>query len=428
MKDASVRAQRFAYLQVLWSTSLGALLLASVATAQQRDGVKKPPVSVKMVTLQKQLTIEFQEQPQSRTHSSLMVTLEGAMDSPERDTRIAWVRNVVAMDDRGNLLTAVSGHINTDNRPWVANLAMPGPHPEARKLAWLEGNLYGYQKSEPLRVEFSLPLPDNGARQQVGDVLFELTGLTPGAQGQPAEEALRAASRGPTLQGSVRAPQLTRLQGPEHGWVGVTLIGASGKVYASNRASGGGESGGRGVIAGIHHGFPLIDEPLVKARIETLYLHDPGKLFSFRLTDIPIPPERPFRPGRGSGLPAAAGPPTPPVDHPYYDEKGGTLTTQVRIGSASAPVGRLSIGLSRVGPGAAGAVRWWHVDVDREGKARIERLKPGTYRVVRTYAPYEQPAVTGSGRWSSGDVRVEVRAGCDAMLPPLHWEPTPGGE
>lgn len=58
-----------------------------------------------------------------------------------------------------------------------------------------------------------------------------------------------------------------------------------------------------------------------------------------------------------------------------------------------------------------------------DGAARIEDLKPGTYRVLRVYRVNEEPRVRGGGRWEGAELRVTLSAGKETVAGPLRWVP-----
>ncbi|HTE20016.1 MAG TPA: hypothetical protein VK689_16755, partial [Armatimonadota bacterium] len=96
---------------------------------------------------------------------------------------------------------------------------------------------------------------------------------------------------------------------------------------------------------------------------------------------------------------------------------------QVRIGETAAPAGLLLVGFTAEGPGSKGGIRWLQAEVTAGGQARVENLKPGVYRVRRSYRPQEPPSVNGTGRWLNEESRVRVLAGRVVQLPPLRWAP-----
>jgi hypothetical protein len=57
--------------------------------------------------------------------------------------------------------------------------------------------------------------------------------------------------------------------------------------------------------------------------------------------------------------------------------------------------------------------------------ARLEELRPGTYRILRRYHPPDPAPSPTPGRWLNRDLTLEVAAGKAVMLPPLRWSSTP---
>src|SRR5262249_20914829 len=121
---------------------------------------------------------------------------------------------------------------------------------------------------------------------------------------------------------------------------------------------------------------------------------EPERLLTFRLTDIPLPTS-----------PAVAAPrrvaPPPPLpappggDHPYFERGGGTLVSRVQFGEKAAAGGELSIGLAAKSGGGWSPIRWTKVEVDAQGVARLGDLKPGTYRLLRSYRAKAGEAPSG---------------------------------
>lgn len=227
------------------------------------------------------------------------------------------------------------------------------------------------------------------------------------------------ASPGAYLKGRVWAPMGVELE------VAPLLIGTSGKAYKLNRSAGGTEIGGNGTICDLNTGFPVIDEPIAAIRLELVVKAQPEKLFAFRMTDIPLPPERPFVPVQVDPRAAPAGAAAKPgraEESPFHDPAGGMLISPVRIAGKPAPEGRLSIGLAIKTGTEWGGIRWIDSGVDGQGAARLEALRPGTYRILRSYRPNKAIQGEGSGRWLDGEITAVVTAGKATVLPPLRWK------
>jgi hypothetical protein len=140
----------------------------------------------------------------------------------------------------------------------------------------------------------------------------------------------------------------------------------------------------------------------------------------FRLTDVPLPQAAPLVPR--TAPPAAApegGAPDP--DRPYYERGGGTLVSEVRIGEKTASEGTLQVGLATRSGREWGPVRWIEVPVDREGRARVEDLKPGTYRLLRVYRAGAGASALTGGKWLNAEAVVTVTSGKEVVPPALRW-------
>src|SRR5262249_32446178 len=148
---------------------------------------------------------------------------------------------------------------------------------------------------------------------------------------------------------------------------------------------GAGSSDGRVTVQENAWLFQMEEAP-VKLAWDLVERADPEKLLSFRMTDIPLPAPPALTP-----VPPAPSPqPLPPIageDHPYFERGGGTLVSRVQFGEKAAAEGELSIGLAAKSGAGWSPVRWTRVEVDAQGVARLSDLKPGTYRLMRSYRP-----------------------------------------
>ena len=98
---------------------------------------------------------------------------------------------------------------------------------------------------------------------------------------------------GSILYGRLHAPAGWQIVDPGlHGMPTAVLIGASGKTYTANGTS----RGTRGVDQPheIDYRFPALAESPARVRIQLIEKSRPERLFSFRMTDIPLPPEPAF--------------------------------------------------------------------------------------------------------------------------------------
>jgi hypothetical protein len=361
--------------------------------------------------------------------------------------RIAGVQNLTARDDLGNLILSddqgrsyySSGYGQYPDE-WSGSVTFTPPHPKAKKLQWVEGDLMAYSTVTPLRVELPLPFAGKSARKEAGGLIFLLSRYqdTPDPQADGDEQddfpvqrlgPLAAAPAGFSVRVRVYEPRDAHAVARNGSWGYMPYaVGASGQAYSVGVSRGG--QGGRADQQGtvIDHGalgFIMPEKP-VKLVWDLVEKSQPQKLLSFRMTDIPLPQQSAFAAARRANPPPvlAASP-----DRPYYAKGGGVLVSRVQLQERPAGEGSLAMGLSARNGAEWSAIRWISVDVARDGTARLEDLKPGSYRLLRAYQP-RQPGggPPAPGRWLNGELTVEVAAGKEIVLPSLRWEPVPDEE
>jgi hypothetical protein len=172
--------------------------------------------------------------------------------------------------------------------------------------------------------------------------------------------------------------------------------------------------------------FPGMEEPPVKVTWNLIAKERPERLFSFRMTDIPLPEPGVFVPRRTVPPRIVRSGPAPP-NRPFYEAGGGTLVTRVQIGGKPAGEGTLQLGLAPKEGSGWGPTRWLDMDVAGDGIGRLADVKPGTYRVLRVFRPRQVPKTDGvvRGRWLGGEVDVVVAAGKESGGPVLQWVTLP---
>jgi hypothetical protein len=385
------------------------------APAPRQDRMQ---AAVRIAAVRYQRTLHLLEQPEATASGQARLSLSGT-GAGVAPSQVFDLRNVVAQDDRGNLLTAwhnndavtVSAGAPRAGFDWVKTLELNMPHPEARRLAWLEGDLLAHRKIAPLRAEFPLPLAA-AVHQRVETVDFTLESF--------AAEPARAErdpddppGTGYLLKASVLGDHGTRFeQSPT--WPGqVVLIGQSGAVYPRERNDDS-VGGGSWYVCGRF----VAPEPVVKVRFELTARIGMFAAGSFRLTDVPLPRARVFVPG----MDRTAEPSSTTVLPAFYQQGGARLAMPVKIGPVSAPDGTLQVGLARQLAVGWSPLRWVDAAVTG-GSARLVDLQPGTYRLLRSYRPETPPDVKVAGRWSGSEVRVTLAAGKETEAPPLSWQP-----
>lgn len=137
----------------------------------------------------------------------------------------------------------------------------------------------------------------------------------------------------------------------------------------------------------------------------------PHYLLSFRLNEIPIPPDLPSPPGMPAPRPGEE-------PHPYFRKGGGELVSRIVQDGKPVSGGSLDLGLEAKAAGGWNAVRWITLPVDDRGTARLTNLQPGAYRIRRVY---HSDAGAHDRRLArpNDTATAEVRAGQTVMLPPL---------
>jgi hypothetical protein len=296
---------------------------------------------------------------------------------------------------------------------------MSPPHPLARSLAWVEGELHAYGQVETALVELPVP-PPAGARWERGSVSIELVSLQsrslpPAAPGAPrhTEYLLQVRAEGP--DGTEFAPRA----GNRH----PVLVGRSGNTYSpiAHQDSG---LGGRW-DTWCRYETP---EPVEKIRLDLVIRTDLEPVLTFRLRTVPLPEDRPFKPAilpippRNVIRPLAPRP-RPKVSFFAVDdaieipglrqEGGARLLLSVRQGDRPVLDGTLLVSFSRKTVRGWTAPRWTEVRV-LEGTARLEEILPGAYRITTSYRP---DRASGVGKPHTVEALVTLTAGKQSVTP-----------
>jgi hypothetical protein len=359
--------------------------------------------------------------------ANLSLNLAGVFIGGDGDAEtIAGVENLTARDDLGNILESHT-HLSPFDSPsdvlfpdeWGLNVTLPAAHPRARKLDWIEGDLMVYRTFRRHRLEFTPPITEGKTSQQVGQATVRLSHFEPG----------NGENRGPSVEIRLDVPPGSDIRLDSRMGSVPLLEGASGRIYRPSGSGGGGGGGVNGFQFHTEGRFEPIGEPVAKVLFRLVEKAKPEKLLTFRMQDIPLPPEGVFAPL--GPAPRPVNPPAPlrngpeeGAERPYFQEGGGTLVSRIQVQGQPAGEGSLSFGVSQRSGGEWNTIRWFDVEVSG-GVARLPDLKPGTYRVLRVYRPKEAPKVTSNGRWVDGEVVAEVTAGKEVSLPPLRWVAEP---
>ncbi|MFN3648334.1 MAG: hypothetical protein ACK47B_02035 [Armatimonadota bacterium] len=367
--------------------------------------------------------------------SSGTLTLHFAAELGELDRdQVYGLANVVARDDTGQVL-ARQGEFRSPPSffeagfpdRWSGSVSLPGPDPRARRLTWVEGELLVHRTVRRSTVELELPESGKAVRKQIGETLVVVSGYGPPSPEElpvpPGEEDLPQIRRRPssgerTIRLRVFAPAGPRSEFMEAA-SNPLLAGASGELYPSSGHSwGGGGDGdwqfGEGTIS-----FRLAegDRP-AKLIWDTLERSEPVPLLTFRIPNVPLP-EPLAAPAAGPGRQPAEDPDRQPAAKPLHSPDGVAVSSPVRLSGRPAPAGTLQIGMAAERGKGWGPLRWMSVPVE-DGTARLSGVRPGRYRVLRSYRPGEEALPTG-GRWTGDELVVQVEPGKELVLPPLEW-------
>jgi hypothetical protein len=401
----------------------GAYLLLEQERAPRffwRNEVEVPPLGVRVFT--RRISLDPVGMLKLEGEGILVrnpLRLHLACALPARDPEmIAGFENVTAQDDLGNLL--VSGDDRSGNSgysavypdEWSSLVWLTPPAPGARRLAWVTGDLIVYRDYRLYRVEVPLTRAAGGVRAEVEKAAVEVRRFGRVKDGDRAAAAPGGAPGAFFLEAQVQVPaEGSRIVGDDQLPFFPVLLTSSGAPARLAICRVDRNRGADGTTYNIHATYRDPGEEPVKAVFTLVRRSDPQKLLSFRLEDVRLPPEaRPSSAGEG---PAPA--------RPFYARGGGTLVNRVLIQDRPAPPGTLLLGLSARADGKWSAVRWIDVGLGGNGTARLDDVKPGTYRVTRVYRPREGAQPSGSGRWRDSEVRVDVAARKETAPPPLRW-------
>ncbi len=374
--------------------------------------------------------------------SSLNVSLSVVLQHGDAES-IAGIENAVARDDLGNILTApaapnynysYSGGTFPDE--WIRSTQFSLPNTKARRLHWLEGDLMVFRSVKALHAEIALPLSGAVSTARAGAAMFVVSRyrvIPKPARENDELDVIAAPANfppdwGPTVRIRVVTPSDRVYRPTDSGYdLFPVAIGKSGRQYRGTLTRGGGSSsaGDQTVRDGLYL-FPAVDEELVRLTWDVTEKARPEKLFSFRLTEIPLPAPQPPVPAPVARIAKdPAGPAAP--SRPFYQKEGAVLLHTIRVAGKAAPEGMLRVGLSEKTAAGWGPIRWLEVPVASDGQARLENLRPGVYRMLRTYMP--RTAAPGSatlrGRWTNSDTQLQVTGAKELPVPALSWDPEP---
>ena len=332
---------------------------------------------------------------------------------PDGDAEtISDVTNIRACDDQGNILKpdrtrGFPQRFYPDER--AVSRCFQDVDPAAKRLKWLEGDVMYRPRLRRLRLE--APIGAKPTRTTHEDAVTEVRPL----QAPPADgrNLLPAGSQMLVTRLTVHPPAGLKLN--TDFFSTPQLVGASGAVYRS--PSGGGQrfsKDGTGLTCETTTYFPRLPERVVKVLLSWAEEAPEQKLFTVRFTDLPIPPVEELK------FPVRS-PERPPVvsvenRSPFYQQGGGTLVLAVLADGKPAVAGVASLGLSAKEGDGWSAIRWIDLPVGAGGIARLTDVRPGTYRVSRSYRPDQKAP---AGRPMGMPVEVRVETGKEVALPRL---------
>jgi hypothetical protein len=402
----------------------------------EKDGAR---LFARGVSVNESRSVAFTEGGQDWTNASLSLQLGCQLVDGDGET-IAGVRNLTAKDDLGNLIVADERRTYRDGSgqypdEWTGTASLTIPHPKAKRLVWVEGDLMVYKHLRPVRVELPLPAAGKSVRREVDDVILVVSGYEP----TPREEEGGNLEGFPAAPGAGAEPEeefslRVRLFAPDDASVRPrggandfwsarpVVLGESGRGYSPQNINPSSWSAAGGRVIDMRCSFRMAEKP-VRVLFDLAEKSTPERLVSFRLANIPLPPSPRYvaarRPNPPPPDPVPAGP-----ERPFYQAGGATLVNRVQIGDRAARDGALQLGLAARQGDGWGPTRWLTVDLDRTGAARLEDLQPGSYRLLRLYRP-AGTAAPPPGRWDNAELTVELTAGKETTPPLLRWSAIP---
>ena len=376
--------------------------------------------SVDRVNLGYSRSLELLARPETRYDGTLTLDLSGQVGGVET-SRLIGLGNVVARDDRGILLTQrYRARLQTSSAgefqglKWSQSVTLNPPHPEARSLAWIEGDLLAFGRAEKLETDVRLPIPAGGLKKAVGSLQLEVDSVDELQPEAPAGQPVPA--RQYRLRGRVLGPagaDLTEATGKR---AQPQLIGRSGTGYSPVRTF---DSVGPG-----RWEFRCryeVSEPVDRFSFKVAARTDVQSVGSFRLLQVQLPEPRPIPPPKATlqavrrRQRSVAG----EARLAAFEQEGGAdLLLPVRLADRRAAEGSLVIGMSAQTPRGWGPYRWVEVGIV-DGEVLLRDVRPGTYRLIRSYRAAEPKDQPSGGRWSGAELQVTLVAGKTMTVPPL---------
>ncbi len=377
---------------------------------------------VRRVSVRNTRALDFAGGPISQDDQTLTLELQADLGELDSD-RIAGIENVVAMDDQGNLLTGERALVSSSSTTlagtllpdeWACSLSLSGVHPKATRLVWIEGDLLTYKSARTHPFEVALPVTPENAKKEAGGMVVEVQKVTVPAADNAAQPSV-------TFRVQVPLHSAIRVQGME-AFPMPLLVDAAGGFHTPTTHQKSTRQVGGGLAYDITAQYAPVKEPIRSVRLNVSEYGEASRAFSFRMKDVPLPPEGAFIPRRNVLLPGRNSANAPRA---FYAPGGGTLISAIKINGEAPPEGALALGLVPKSGAETAGMRWIDLPVDPTGKVVLPNVRPGTYRVLRNFQPRQDLRLTGIGHWQNNEVEVIVEAGEETQLPPLTWNRDP---
>jgi hypothetical protein len=370
------------------------------------------------VNLNLNRTLRFDGGPQEGVNV-LVLEVAGEVPGGQAES-IAGLANVTARDDLGHVLSpvgeALGRNVYVPGYPdeFRGQVAFNRPHPHAKKLAWVQGDVLVHRTFQPYSIQLPLPIPAAGTRKSAGPFTIEALNYEAAAK-LPADQLPEPDFKvGPRVTIRIRARAGTPLPDAEEIWrAAPALIDQTGRLFGPIAMTPG--DGNQPDSFELTCVYPAPPSPASHLVLRLVERSEPQKLFTFRMKDIPLPPEELPAPNPAV-KPAPSGIPGLPAQ-----SRDTVLLQRVAVGGRPVSGGILSLGLSRKGARGWEAVRWHEVEVGEDGAARLPGIAPGTYRIERRYRPKDGLALPAGGTWNTR-AEVVLTRGKEVAAPPFRWE------
>ena len=161
------------------------------------------------------------------------------------------------------------------------------PASDASQIAWVTGELWAFEKYHVFEVEVPLPLSTSGFRSSIGDLTVELCRFEEGSR--PSATYALPFPACHSLAARIYKPSGVHLSSPSQtGFVAPILIGESGQPYEADGLPGD-LCKAEEEMTEIQVAYTPREDRPTKILFQLVRKSNPEKLFSFRLTDIPLP-------------------------------------------------------------------------------------------------------------------------------------------